>query len=195
MQTPDNQSLPEKCCVKCGFLYGTAVDPSNRDDAIFDPDLIRLRSVSSSMGEDVTSRPYIIQKRTKTAQIRRYSWTDTSAFCCLKNQYYPMTIKSPEYVDKRQEEIKEILTEIYKDRPDCDGFFEYHPGFTSPQHTELQIEQTRIEQQDKYTERAIKLSDSLKKATWGLFIVTAGLVCIASAQIVIQVIALITDKN
>jgi len=41
IMTSQENTLPEKCCAKCGFLYGITSEATYSSDELFDPDALR----------------------------------------------------------------------------------------------------------------------------------------------------------
>jgi hypothetical protein len=182
----ESKIFPQKCCARCGFLYGLASYPASISDAMFDPDLIRREDYSPTLVERqlgykqgvITSRPYVSQMYWRPQlgkepppgqtfisdppQINNYSWADTLAICCYKNKYGARDVWHSSITATKQDDLSThvpmtlngILQEIQKDRQDCDGFFEYHPGYSSFQHIELSLEEKRIERQENYQENS-----------------------------------------
>jgi hypothetical protein len=83
-------NLPSACCANCGFLYAVNPSPATKEDAIVDPDLIRLPSYGSihldrqKYTDDpgravniITSRPYAIP-RIETVYRERHAGHPTS---------------------------------------------------------------------------------------------------------------------
>lgn len=187
----ENKILPEKCCARCGFLYGLASFPASGDDAIFDPDIIRLADYSSRFLETelgykpgiITSRPYVSRKYSKPKLLEKppagqtfisgpplinnYSWADTLAICCYKNKFRTKSVWHTSITVTKQDDLAtllppftrdSILQEIRKDRQDCDGFFEYHPGHSPSQHIGLQLEERRISRQEQHEQKLTEWS-------------------------------------
>ena len=184
-------NLPEKCCANCGFLYGRAFDPATREDAFFDPDLLRDEEYPPSYDGKpgfVTSRAYAIQRyfervhdqtprlirvvrEPEPLQVRSYCWRDTAAVYCYLKQFKPITVKhKPVGGLTIQQEIEvfehqispswfnEIKHTIRKDRQNCGGFFQYHPGYSVSEHAKLKVEEDRIERAEKHERRLTEWS-------------------------------------
>jgi hypothetical protein len=193
----EDESLPQRCCSKCGFLYGLASYPASRDDAIFDPDLIRLEDYSPAVVERqqnfkrgiITSFPYVSQKYWKPQLgtepppgqtfiadppiINNYSWADTLTICCYKNMFRARSVWHSGITVTEQDDLSThvpmtlngILQEIRKDRQECGGFFEYHPGYSPSQHIELHLEEKRIERQEQH-ERKLSEWSYRQESRW-----------------------------
>lgn len=156
MQNP-KIPLPEKCCARCGFLHGSARAAASREDALFDPDLIRSAGYPPLIPTEgygrgrgvVTSQAY--PSKVGPVAVRNYTWADTWAICCYMNKFPPTPI---EPIDVTKENPADVVPAawtaveqvIRRDRQDCSDFFEYHPGYTATQHVALRLEETKIQQ-------------------------------------------------
>jgi hypothetical protein len=169
-----NQPLPEKCCAKCGFLYGFARRPANREDAIFDPDLLRVDDIQRqympggySRGV-ITSLPYArVQRYTDRSEkvlVENFTWAHTEFIGCYWRKFIhkvPSLHKQVVYDDEESRYVPigfdDVVSTIRQDRSrDCDRYFLYHPGLAPKQHAEFQLEEARAE-------RALKQEQELTK--------------------------------
>lgn len=179
--TKSSNSLPEKCCARCGFLYGLAGGAATSADAVFDPDLIRLPSYPPRRGQKtgydptvIASRPYTCQREhlenprgTMEGQESRYAvkhyvathvWSNTTALCCYLNKMDPLSSIGPVSEPGDSPLWHWIADDIRSDRESCDGFFEYHPGYTPAQHIELRIEEQRVQRTEAHEEILVEWS-------------------------------------
>ena len=191
MDNSQAESLPEKCCVKCGFLYGLTNEvahAADRESAIFDPDLIRIEAYLDEVLEDigfderalVASQVYTISTRipsgvgpgtlpaTRTENISREK---VKGIFCYRNLLERISVTCRGR-DEPLDKWSEISQAIQKDRSDCPGFFKYHAGYTAPQHVQVLLEERRIERQENHERAIAELQEehakSLKRATWVL---------------------------
>jgi hypothetical protein len=183
--TKSSNPLPEKCCAKCGFLYGLARAPASREDAIFDPDLIRSKEYPPTFDRSpgiITSQPYVIQEYTygnggvqpDHPQIRQLCWGDTVFICCYLKNFTPISIKRQSLsgtFDQIRDQLRltikpdwpQVNSVIRTNRQNCNGFFEYHPGYTPAQHIELRLEEQRIQRAEAHEAMLVKWSAELER--------------------------------
>ena len=189
MDNSQAESPPEKCCVKCGFLYGltnAAAKAADRENAMFDPDLIRRQGYQATINSKpppgrVSSLPYSVY--VSGVEPQRVSWDCVDVLCCYRLEFEEIsaTKRSRPLMTAEWDEISQV---IYKDRSGCLGYFPYHRGFTAPQHAELSLEDRRIERRESQ-ERAIAQlqadhADKLTMVTHRLVIVTGILVAVTA---------------
>ena len=195
------ESLPEKCCARCGFLYGLFGSKEyavSREDAVFDPDLVRQlvsspsKKVGSKPGE-ITSQAYSIRGarpnlgENVTEQTRPYCWHDTAKLACFK-QVFVQAVTANKGLELPHEWDK-IKQQVRQDRQKCSEYFLYHPGYTAPKHVGLWVEDDRIKRQEKQAEGISKVqakhANRLTIATWALVFVTAVLVVVTVAPYIV----------
>jgi hypothetical protein len=177
----DQSILPEKCCAKCGFLYGVVSNCVNPNDAIFDPDLLRSTDYTTKNPYEyayprgiISSKLYNYRVRligpgrsqTETLKINYYSWMDVRTFCCYWKVFddfhilwsYGRKIDDDDRLLTVPGESDNIISIFRTDRKDCNYFFQYLPGFSPQQHAERCQEEIRARQILENEERLIKLS-------------------------------------
>ena len=145
----DQDTVPEICCAKCGFLYAL-----NRDGGkIFDPDLIRKPNYIT---ENSNTENFEISTQFLAAQ-RPGMWQDPFRLICFEDVVQPFTSRPRE----RKERIKATEDFLTKDRAlgenICTKFFPYHPGFSPKEHAEIQLQEKREQEQQEFQERQNKL--------------------------------------
>jgi hypothetical protein len=169
------KALPDRCCAKCGFLYALSRNPASTSDAIVDPDLIRAEDIESNYLPGVhgtysrgviSSRPYSIfmnfggsGESSISPILQKMTWAEVHSVSCYWNRFSEKV--SPRhrqviYDDEDQKYVplgsNWIISEIRKDRAECDQFYQYLPGLQPVQHAELQLEenrQTRLQEHEK----------------------------------------------
>jgi hypothetical protein len=172
----ENQPLPEKCCAKCGFLYGLARSPANREDAIFDPDLLRSENIERQYSPNlphayargiITSVPYTkVVSYSDHAETHSayFTWADTLSICCYRKKYVEYIPASMGTLDFDEERTyvpityHDVLTNIRIDRQDCDGFFAYFAGFSPKHHAEMRLEEIRAENNRRHEQELTEWS-------------------------------------
>jgi hypothetical protein len=152
------KTLSEKCCARCGFLYGLADGASTSTEAVFDPDLIRSPDYPQKSGQKQGYSPSIIASRPYTKQVshhthprvNEHTWSNTKTLCCYLNKIDPLQSIGPVEEPAASPLWKWIEDAIRSDRESCDGFFSYHPGYTAAQHSELRLEEQRAERAEAH---------------------------------------------
>ncbi len=171
MDNPQRGSLPEKCCVRCGFLYCLTLQAADRDNLIIDPDVIRTQLYQSIMADPaglVSSLPFLDYKN----RMQRVFFPNVEGFCCYLMQFEEISARKALSNDSGV--VGEFVQKLHQDRSGCSDYFPYHRGFTAPQHTELLLEDRRTERQERHAK-------GLTIATEGLVVVTGVLVIVTAA--------------
>jgi len=145
-----------------------------------------------------------------------YLWKECAWLHCLKRIFEPPMVlplweleeHAPETGPERYEYlyrgvsavVREVLDTIWHaDRESCTGYFPYHPGFSSREHIDLQLEDIRMRREEAFQELAIKVQSYLggqsiaqqRKAnllTLGLLIVAAVSLALSLTSIVISIL-------
>ena len=92
MDNSEAESLPEKCCAKCGFLYGlinAATEAADRENAVFDPDLIRTQGYQSTINAEPPGRVSALSYSVYVSDTepQRVSWDCVGGFCCYRLEF------------------------------------------------------------------------------------------------------------
>jgi len=179
MSEPERPNLPEQSCANCGFLFGLVRQPASREDAIFDPDLIRSVEYPPPHDNGTFPRSVITSQPHNRATLSDYdepvdylTWADTALICCYWKKFPPIRIEamrssSFDYGKNKRKYVPlssdHVLATIREDRTNCEGFFPYYSGFTPVQHTELRLNELQAKQLQKHELRLAEWSAEQEK--------------------------------
>ena len=166
--------LPDKCCAKCGFLFGTTDQPATREDFSFDPDLIRSAEDPSSSYRTATGELLLALElyfRLGYADFapssapkdgtypEPHTWQFTRSIQCYRKKWRAISWPRTSQTYTEPPEVwDEIRVKVHKDRTGCNAFFQYTPGHTPAQHIELQTEGRRIAREEKHEKTLTRLT-------------------------------------
>ncbi len=209
----DKAILPEKCCATCGFLCCIAFDAADRENALFDPDLMRSPDYPNPVAEMVRgySQGYlsslpVIARRTWTERGQKLtdpgvpalpSWLLTRSVNCYRGQFSAIQVRAlwqdrpwtrDEFSEAEAQTVPidwdVVRDTIRKDRRDCRAYYLYHAGFTPAQHTSMQLE-------ERQHERDYATARSLNHATWGMACASVALLFFAVVSAAIAMLGVV----